>query len=43
LVGLDLTALLTQTRSYRAFTVIDYFEEKTYFNQGQVLNMISEN
>jgi len=31
LVDQDLTVLLTQTRLYRAFKVIDYFEEKLYF------------
>jgi len=27
--------LLKQIRSHRAFKVIDYFEEKLYFNEGK--------
>jgi len=27
--------LLTQIRSYHAFKVINYYEEKLYFNEGK--------
>jgi len=36
-------AHLTQTRSYRAFTVTDYLEEKLYSNRSKILSTIFEN